>query len=147
MKNKVIDILLVEDRAEDAELCMMAFQEHNLTNKIYWAKGGQEALDFLFAKNEYIKRKHIKNPKLVLLDLKMPKVDGIEVLRQIRANSETKSIPVVMLTTSSEEKDIVNAYKLYVNSYIVKPVDFGNFSNMAKELGLYWTLLNKSPNS
>lgn len=142
---EVVEILLVEDRAEDAELALMALDENNLTNNLKWVKDGQEALDFLFAENQYKNREGMKNPKLVLLDLKMPKVDGIEVLKQIRKNPLTQTLPVVVLTTSKEEQDRIEAYNLGVNSYIIKPVDFGNFMKSVGEIGLYWLLLNEPP--
>ena len=141
----IIDLLLVEDRVEDAELALMALQENNLTNKIKWVKDGQEALDFLFSENEYSQRTGVRPPRLILLDLKMPKVDGIEVLRKIRKNPITKNIPVVVLTTSKEEQDRIEAYNLGVNSYIVKPVGFDNFMKSVKDVGFYWLLLNEPP--
>lgn len=145
MVEKIVDILLVEDRPEDAELAMMALSDNHLCNNLKWVKDGQEALDFLYAKNEYADRVNCKRPKLVLLDLKMPKVDGIEVLRKIRETPSTKTLPVVVLTTSNEENDIVEAYGLGVNSYIVKPVDFDGFIKSVNDLGFYWLLLNEPP--
>lgn len=145
IKNQQVDILLVEDRAEDAELAIMALGDHHLVNNITWVKDGQEALNFLFAEGDYSERNECHLPKLILLDLKMPKVDGIEVLRRIRNSTITKELPVVVLTTSREEQDIVNAYKLGVNSYIVKPVEFGKFTESVKEIGMYWLLLNEPP--
>lgn len=145
MVNSIVDILLVEDRDEDAELAMMALQDHKLANNIVRVKDGQEALDFLFAQNDFSDRINAKRPKVVLLDLKMPKVDGIEVLKQIRNEPKTKTMPVVVLTTSNEERDRVEAYNLGVNSYIVKPVDFEQFSKSVRELGMYWLLLNEPP--
>ncbi len=145
MQNNIINLLLVEDRTADAELAMLALQDHKLINTIKWVKDGQEALDFLFAQNEYSDRAGASNPKLVLLDLKMPKVDGLQVLKAIRSNESTCKIPVVVLTTSREEQDRVEAYNLGVNSYIVKPVEFDNFSKSVQELGFYWLLLNEPP--
>lgn len=145
MTNTVVDILLVEDRAEDAELAMMALSEHQLANNIKWVKDGQEALDFLLAEGEYTDRNGSARPKVVLLDLKMPKVDGISVLRTIRSTPSLASLPVVVLTTSKQEQDIIKAYELHVNSYIVKPVDFEQFSQSVKELGMYWLLVNEAP--
>lgn len=142
---EIVEILLVEDRPEDAELALMALKENNLANNLKWVKDGQEALDFLFAENEYKEREGIKSPKLILLDLKMPKVDGLEVLRKVRANPLTKTLPIVVLTTSKEEQDKIEAYKLGVNSYIIKPVDFDNFMKSVKEIGMYWLLLNEPP--
>lgn len=145
MENNIINLLLVEDRETDAELAMLALQDHKLINTIKWVKDGEEALDFLFARNEYADRTDASNPKLVLLDLKMPKLSGLDVLREIRSNEKTKKIPVVVLTTSREERDRVEAYDLGVNSYIVKPVDFDNFTRSVQELGFYWLLLNEPP--
>lgn len=146
MKNNIVDILLVEDRAEDAELAILALEDNKLSNNLLWVKNGQEALDFLFCKNEYSDRDINARPKLVLLDLKMPKVDGLEVLKEIRSNQATSTLPVVVLTTSKEEQDVVAAYDLGVNSYILKPVGFENFQKSVKEIGFYWLLLNESPN-
>ena len=145
MTNTVVDILLVEDREEDAELAMIALAEHQLANNIKWVKDGQEALDFLLAEGEYTDRNGSARPKVVLLDLKMPKVDGIAVLQTIRSTPRLASLPVVVLTTSKQEQDIIKAYELHVNSYIVKPVDFEQFSQSVKELGMYWLLVNEAP--
>lgn len=145
MQNKIIHLLLVEDRKADAELAILALQDHKLINNIKWVKDGQEALDFLFAQNEYSDREGAINPKLVLLDLKMPKVDGLQVLKAIRSNEATRNIPVVVMTTSREEQDRFEAYDLGVNSYIVKPVDFDNFTKSVQEIGFYWLLLNEPP--
>ena len=140
-----VEILLVEDNPNDVELTLRALQKQNLSNKVFVVKDGAEALDFIFASGAYSQRKVEKRPKVVLLDLKLPKVDGIEVLRRIKADSRTSSIPVVMLTSSQEERDVVNSYSLGVNSYIVKPVDFSNFVHAVSELGIYWGVLNKLP--
>jgi two-component system, response regulator len=140
-----IEILLVEDNPNDVELTLRALQKQNLANKVFVVKDGAEALDFVFATGTYSARKVDDHPKVVLLDLKLPKVDGIEVLRRIKSDSRTKDIPVVMLTSSQEERDVVETYRLGVNSYIVKPVDFSNFVHAVSELGLYWSLLNKVP--
>ncbi|GAB5538986.1 MAG: response regulator [Salibacteraceae bacterium] len=139
------DVLLVEDREEDAELTMIALKEHKVANTIRWVKGGEEALNFLYNREEFKERGAIKPPKLVLLDLKMPKMDGMEVLKEIRSNPAFKTLPVVMLTTSREELDINEAYKLGVNSYIVKPVDFEQFSKSVREIGMYWLMINEPP--
>lgn len=144
MNSQIIDILLVEDREEDAELTMMALKNYRLANTIKWVKDGQEALDYLFAKEDKAVAS-INRPKIILLDLKMPKVDGIEVLRAIRNDPRTKTIPVIILTTSREEKDVVDAYNLHANSYIVKPVGFDKFTESVKEIGIYWLLLNEPP--
>ena len=140
-----VEILLVEDNPNDVELTLRALQKRNLSNKVFVVKDGAEALDFIFASGAYSQRKVEKRPKVVLLDLKLPKVDGIEVLRRIKADSRTSPIPVVMLTSSQEERDVVNSYNLGVNSYIVKPVDFSNFVHAVSELGIYWGVLNKLP--
>ena len=140
-----IEILLVEDSPYDAELTIRELKRHHLANKLVHLKDGAEALDFIFASGAYSQRKVEKRPKVVLLDLKLPKVDGIEVLRRIKADSRTSPIPVVMLTSSQEERDVVNSYNLGVNSYIVKPVDFSNFVHSVSELGTYWGVLNKLP--
>jgi len=141
----VVEILLVEDNPHDVELTLRALKKHNLANKVHVVKDGAEALDFIFATGIYAERNIDDHPKVILLDLKLPKVDGMEVLRRIRADERTKCIPVVVLTSSQEERDIVESYKLGVNSYIVKPVDFDKFLSTVQELGLYWLLLNKPP--
>jgi CheY-like chemotaxis protein len=140
-----VEILLVEDNRSDAELCTMALQERNLANKLVWVKDGAEALEFLFATGAYAGRKVENRPKVVLLDLRLPKVDGLEVLRRLKADERTKRIPVVVVTSSKEDRDIVASYDLGVNSYISKPVDFDEFSKTVTELGLYWLLINKPP--
>src|SRR3954470_8825471 len=140
-----VEILLVEDNPNDVELTMRALGKQNLANKVFVVKDGAEALDFVFGTGAYASRKIQKRPKVVLLDLKLPKVDGIEVLRRMKADERTKHIPVVMLTSSQEERDVTDTYNLGVNSYIVKPVDFSNFVHAVSELGIYWGLLNKLP--
>ncbi len=146
MKNlKEIDILIVEDNPEDAEMAVRAFKKNNLTNKIHVVSDGEKALDFVFAKNQHAERKEMAKPKIILLDLKLPKIDGMEVLKQIKSNEETKIIPVIMLTSSKQESDVIKSYQLGVNSYIVKPVDFDKFVNAVRDLGLYWLLLNEIP--
>jgi CheY-like chemotaxis protein len=142
---KDVEILLVEDNPNDVELTMRALQKQSLANKVFVVKDGAEALDFMFATGAFATRKIEDQPKVVLLDLKLPKVDGIEVLRRIKADERTRHTPVVMLTSSQEERDVVDTYKLGVNSYIVKPVDFSNFVHAVSELGVYWGLLNKLP--
>lgn len=144
-ENKPIEILLVEDSDQDAELAIRALKKNNIVNNIVRLKNGEEALDFVFAKGEYKTRNIENQPKVILLDLKMPKVDGQEVLKAIRSREETKYIPVVILTSSKEETDLVKSYDLGVNSYIVKPVDFKSFSEAVSEIGLYWVLLNEKP--
>jgi len=140
-----VEILLVEDNPNDVELTMRALQKQNLASKVFVVKDGAEALEFIFAEGAFAKRKIENHPRVVLLDLKLPKVDGIEVLRRIKADERTKQTPVVMLTSSQEERDVLDTYNLGVNSYIVKPVDFGNFVHAVSELGVYWGILNKVP--
>jgi len=140
-----VDILLVEDNPNDAELALHAFRKNKLTNKIHLVRDGAEALEFIFATGQYAGRDLADQPKVILLDLKLPKVDGLEVLRRVKEDPTTKSIPVVMLTSSREERDIVEGYRLGVNSYIVKPVEFEQFTNSVRELGMYWLLLNRPP--
>ncbi len=142
---KDVEILLVEDNPTDAELTIRALKKQHLANKLHHAKDGAEALDFLFARGAYAGRKVENGPKLVLLDLKLPKVDGLEVLREMKADPRTKVIPVVIMTSSKEERDVVESYKLGVNSYVAKPVDFGRFSKAVEDLGLYWLLINHPP--
>jgi len=142
---KQVEILLVEDNPNDAELAIRALNKHRLANNLVHVSDGAEALDYLFARGEYAGRDIENRPKLILLDLKLPKVDGIEVLRAIKADPRVSLTPVVVLTTSREEKDIVETYRLGVNSYIVKPVDFEKFVDVVKELGYYWLLLNERP--
>ena len=141
----VVEILLVEDNPCDVELTLRALRTHNLTNKIYVVRDGQEALDYLFASGSYENRNMQHIPKVILLDLKLPKVDGLEVLRHIKSDERTKRIPVVILTSSREEKDVVESYKFGVNSYIVKPVEFDKFLESVGKLGFYWLLLNEKP--
>ena len=144
-KENGVEILLVVDNASDAELTIRALKKKNLANYLIHLKNGVEALDFLFARGEFSGRDLQKTPKVILLDLKMPKVDGLEVLRKIRGDERTKNIPVVVLTSSKEDPDIEACYKLGVNSYIVKPVEFDNFLKAVSELGFYWLLLNQVP--
>jgi len=140
-----VEILLVEDNPNDVELTLRALQKQNLSNKVFVVKDGAEALDFMFATGAYSQRKIEKRPRVILLDLKLPKVDGIEVLRRIKADSRTNQVPVVMLTSSQEARDVLDSYNLGVNSYIVKPVDFSNFVHAVSQLGVYWGMLNKVP--
>ena len=144
MDNNDIEILLVEDNMNDAELAIRALQRNKISNKIIHLKDGAIAVDFLFGKGDYAGRIITNKPKVILLDLKMPKMDGIEVLRIIKADELTKDIPVVMLTSSKEHPDIMNAYALGANSYIVKPVEFDSFSKVISELGFYWMLINQT---
>jgi len=144
MKNlNDIEILLVEDNLTDVELTFRALGKHNLTDKIYVVNNGEEALEYIFATGAYAGRNIAKKPKIILLDLKLPKVDGLEVLRRVKSDERTKVIPVVVLTSSPEEQDIIESYKLGVNSYIVKAIDFDKFINEVSELGFYWLMLNK----
>jgi CheY-like chemotaxis protein len=139
-----IEILLVEDNPEDAEMTMRALRKRNLANQLHWVKDGAEALDYLFGTGEYAGRDKHHPPKLVLLDIKMPKVDGIEVLRRVKS-SELKQVPVVVMTSSNEERDVLESYRLGVNSYIVKPVQFEDFMDTVAKIGLYWVLSNRVP--
>jgi len=145
METRIVDILLVEDSPYDAELTMTALLAKNITNHIEHVEDGAEALDFIFCRGKYAQRDFKCRPRLVLLDLKMPKVNGIEVLREIKSHPETLSIPVVVLTSSKEEPDIERCYELGANSYIVKPVGFENFAAAVTEIGMYWALLNQPP--
>lgn len=139
-----IEVLLVEDSATDAELCIRALKKHNFANKLVWAKDGAEALDLLFGTGEHAGRDRLR-PKVVLLDLRLPKVDGLEVLRQVKTDDSTRALPIVILTSSKEERDIVEAYGLGVNSFISKPVEFGAFAETVAKLGFYWLVVNHPP--
>jgi CheY-like chemotaxis protein len=145
MNRNAVEILLVEDNPNDVELALRALKKHNLANRVFVARDGAEALEFLFADGGSGGRKIGNTPKVVLLDLKLPKVTGLEVLRRIKSDEWAKCIPVVVLTSSREEPDVAASYKLGVNSYIVKPVDFDKFVHSISELGLYWLLLNQAP--
>ena len=140
-----VEILLVEDNPTDAELAMVALKARNLANKLVWVKDGAEALDFLFAKGAYSNRIVENGPRVVLLDLRLPKVDGLEVLRRLKADERTRRIPVVVLTSSKEDRDVAECYSLGVNSYISKPVEFDEFTKVVSELGFYWLLINQPP--
>ncbi len=139
-----VEILLVEDNPNDEMLALHAFKRQKIVNDVFVVRDGAEALEYIFCTGAYAERT-IENPKMILLDLKLPLVDGIEVLRRIRSDPRTRLIPVVVLTSSSEERDIVETYELGVNSYIVKPVDFEQFNEVARHLGYYWLLLNRQP--
>ncbi|MGC9996552.1 MAG: response regulator [Terriglobia bacterium] len=145
MNSNEIEILLVEDNAADEELAIHALRTNNLANRIYVAHDGEEALDYLFCRGEHNSRGFDNPPRLVLLDLKLPKMDGLEVLRLIKSDARTKAIPVVIMTSSREERDMINGYQLGVNSYIQKPVDFAQFREIIKQLGLYWLVVNEAP--
>ena len=142
---KAVEILLVEDSAEDLELALRALRKANLTNRIEVARDGVEALDFIFCEGTHAGRSFEETPKVILLDLKLPKVDGLEVLQRIKGDPRTRHIPVVVLTSSKEQNDVVRSYQLGVNSYIVKPVNFEAFVAAVQELGMYWLLLNQPP--
>jgi len=145
MTQQEMEILLVEDNPRDVELTVYALRASQLANQIQVVRDGEEALDFLFCRGPYSGRSLDFPPKLILLDLKLPKVDGLEVLREIKNDSRTRPIPVVILTSSKEEKDMISGYQLGVNSYIQKPVDFDQFQDIVKQLGLYWMVVNQPP--
>lgn len=144
-KTNVVEILIVEDSAEDLELALRALQKARLANNIEIARDGAEAVDFLFGQNKYAGRRIENCPKLILLDLKLPKIDGLDVLKQIRSDPRTQSIPVVVFTSSKEQRDVIESYQLGVNSYIVKPVNFDGFLAAVQDIGMYWLLLNQPP--
>jgi two-component system, response regulator len=143
--NPVQDILLVEDSQNDIDLALYALREGNLANSIFVVRDGEQALDFLFCREVFSERSFKHPPKLVLLDMKLPKVNGLEVLKQLKSDRRTKTIPVVIMTSSTEEQDLIESYSLGVNSYIQKPVDFDQFRATVKTLGLYWLVVNRSP--
>lgn len=140
-----VEVLLVEDNVHDAEMTIRALKKVNLANNLVHLKDGEEALNFIYARGPYSDRHSADLPKVILLDIKMPKVDGIEVLKQLKGNAVSKTIPVVIMTSSKEEQDIINSYELGVNSYVVKPVDFEGFARAVSQLGLYWLLTNQPP--
>ncbi len=145
-QSDIVEVLLVEDTPADAELALRALKKRGLANRVVWVKDGAEAVEFLFGTGAYAGRDVLSSrPKVVLLDLRLPKLSGIEVLRQVKADPRTQSIPVVVLTSSREEVDLEECYRLGVNSYITKPVDFDDFTKVVGELGLYWLLVNKIP--
>jgi two-component system, response regulator len=145
MTERPVEILLVEDNPNDVELTLHALKQNNIANPVHVVRDGAEALEFIFCTGAYAHRPILERPKLILLDLKLPKVDGIEVLHKIKEDPRTKTIPVVVLTSSREERDIIESYQAGVNSYITKPVDFQQFTESVRHLGMYWLLLNEPP--
>jgi two-component system, response regulator len=143
--NEAVEILLVEDNPNDVELALHALKKNKVSNRIQVVRDGEEALDFIFGKDGSSGGPSEQRPKMILLDLKLPKVDGLEVLRRLKGDPTTRSIPVIILTSSREEQDIVKSYDLGVNSYIVKPVDFQQFNDAIRQLGLYWMVVNQAP--
>ena len=146
-ESNAVELMLVEDNPQDLELALRALRKANLANRLHVARDGAEALDYLFCAGAFADRRITDGPKVVLLDLKLPKIDGLEVLRRLKGDPRTRSIPVVMLTSSKEQNDILISYQLGVNAYIVKPVNFEGFSAAVRELGLFWLLLNQPPRS
>jgi two-component system response regulator len=140
-----VDILLVEDNPQDAELTIRALKKHNLANRLFTVEDGAEALDFIFCRGKYATRDNGHSPKVILLDLKLPKVSGLDILRALKQDEKTRAIPVVIVTSSREDPDIKTAYALGANSYVVKPVDFDAFAEAVSSLGLYWLLVNQPP--
>ena len=145
MTENAVEILLVEDNPNDVELTLHAFEKNHISNHFHVVRDGAEALEFIFCTGAYAERSIQNPPKVILLDLKLPKVDGLEVLRRIKEDPRTQATPVVVLTSSGEERDVVKSYRLGVNSYIVKPVDFKKFTEAVNQIGLYWLLLNQPP--
>ncbi len=143
--DSIVEILLVEDNPQDLELCLRALRKANLGNHIQVARDGAEALDFIFCEGTFVHRHMEDIPKVILLDLKLPKIDGFEVLQRLKADSRTARIPIVVMTSSQEQRDVVESYRLGVNSYVVKPVNFESFAKAVEELGYYWLLLNQPP--
>jgi CheY-like chemotaxis protein len=141
-----VEILLVDDNALDAELAMRGLEDHKLANTVVWVKDGEQALDYVFRRGKYTERKGL-GPRLILLDLKMPKIDGIEVTMALKGDPRTRHIPIVIMTSSEEESDISASYNLGVNSYIVKPLDFESLASVASQAGFYWLAINRSPSS
>ena len=140
-----VEVLLVEDNVHDAELAMRALKKNNLLNKLYWVRDGAEALDFVLRRDAYADRDGSGTLKLILLDLKMPKVDGFDVLRQLKGDEETKAIPIVVMTSSNQEKDVATSYRLGANGFVVKPVEFSDFIEAVSKLEMYWLFVNRVP--
>jgi two-component system response regulator len=145
MQGNAVDILLVEDNPSDLEVALRALKEHNVSENVQVARDGEEALDFIFCQGSFAGRSQDELPRVILLDLKLPLIDGMEVLRRVRADARTRNVPVVVLTSSTEERDVVESYALGVNSYIAKPVDFDQFQDAMKAIGMYWLTLNRHP--
>jgi len=145
MQHTQVEILLVEDNHYEAELTIRSLKKNNLANSLLHIDDGAEALNFIFSREKYESNKNAQRPKLIVLDLKLPGVDGLEILRQVKSNEQTKIIPVVILTSSNQDRDIIESYQLGVNSYIVKPVNFDSFIKAVSDLGLYWVIHNQSP--
>jgi two-component system, response regulator len=145
MNTNEVELLLVEDDPNDVELTLIALRKHKLANKIHVVRDGEEALDFLFARGAYAQRTLNGQPKVILLDLKLPKVSGLEVLQAIKTDPRTRPVPVVVMTSSREQRDLVEGYRLGVNSYIQKPIDFNQFQNTVRDLGYYWLVVNQRP--
>ncbi|MFA5803475.1 MAG: response regulator [Melioribacteraceae bacterium] len=145
MEATPVDILLVEDNLTDVELALRALKKSGIANNIFVVNDGQDALDFIYCRNRFEQRKPNDAPKIILLDLKLPKMDGLEVLKTLKSDEEKMIIPVIVLTSSNQEKDMIESYKLGVNSYIQKPVDFDQFVESVKQIGMYWLLLNQLP--
>lgn len=143
--NDAIEILLVEDNPDDVELALFALKKNNFANTVHVARDGEEALDFLFCRGAHEGRSFDKPPKVVLLDLKLPKIDGLEVLRTLKSDARTRAVPVVVMTSSKQQRDMVDGYKLGVNSYIQKPIDFAEFREIIRQLGYYWLVINQPP--
>jgi two-component system, response regulator len=145
MSNNEVEMLLVEDDPNDVELTLLALRKHKLANKIHVVRDGEEALDFLFCRGQYVSRPANGVPKVILLDLKLPKVSGLEVLKAVKDDPRTRAVPVVVMTSSREQRDLVEGYRLGVNSYIQKPIDFDHFQEVIRELGYYWLVVNRCP--
>lgn len=145
--NQAIEILLVEDNPNDLELTLHALSKHNFANQIHVVRDGEEAMDFLFCRGKFADRAFDNPPKMVLLDLKLPKVDGLEILRAVKSDARTKALPVVVMTSSKQQRDLVESYQLGVNSYIQKPINFAEFQEVIRQLGYYWLAINQPPPS